>query len=247
MKINSGVGGQNQVEALHFQNELAGVYPCLLKYARRIAGYGADAEDLVHDAVERGLLRRHLFHDGRLEFWLGTILRNVFLDGCRRRQSWKRISVELAHLWDEGEKSDVVHDVIEPTKALPHDYDTDDVRQAVKSLTPRTRDVFALFVFERLSQREISRRLSLPISTVGTRLLRARRRLRAILESGASPVYASSKQRAGQVARREAGLKSLSAAPCALAPVSGTAASRSAEERRKSRCRAAPDQKGDAF
>src|SRR5207237_6233914 len=144
---------------LMFYDELADVYPKLLRYARRVVRNGADAEDLVHDAIERGLLRRHLFRDGRLDYWIITILRHLFFDSCRRRQSWRGISAELAHRRDA--EMDAEHGSIEPDAidgASPRSYGTDDVRRAMEHLAPGLREVFSLFVFERLPQREIARR-----------------------------------------------------------------------------------------
>ncbi|MEP6652542.1 MAG: sigma-70 family RNA polymerase sigma factor, partial [Myxococcales bacterium] len=55
---------------------------------------------------------------------------------------------------------------------------------ASQLLAPLYREVFTLFTFGKLSQRQIARRLSLSASTVATRLVRARHKLRALLESG---------------------------------------------------------------
>jgi len=172
-----------------FGEAVLGLYPRLLSYARRLAASAADAEDLVHDAIERGLVRRHLFRDGRLEGWMSAILRHIFLDRCRRRQTWRTIGVELAHLMAVGPGGDGPLDEVaildlRARSAGARCFGTDDVRRAMAHLSPKMKEVFFLFVFERLSQREISHRLGLPVSTVGTRLLRARRQLRLVLEAG---------------------------------------------------------------
>ena len=171
--------------AVQLRSSLTHLYPGLFRYARRIAGNTADAEDLVQDAMERALRRSALFVVGTPGPWLGTILRNAFLDACRHRQSWKRLApawrrlqLELAGQQDgAGAGAPLASD----------GYTTADVQRAVGLLAPGLRDVFCLFAFKRLSQREIGEQLSLRGSTVGTRLLRARRKLRQILEHGAGP------------------------------------------------------------
>jgi RNA polymerase sigma-70 factor (ECF subfamily) len=169
---------------------IVSIYPVLLSYARRLAGNGADAEDLVHDAIARGLLRRHLFRTGTPERWLATILRHLFFDACRRRRCWKAIHAEWRRVSLERE-SDTHRaprghgEAADPMASS--DYSLEDVRRAARDLNPPLRVVFQMFVFERISQREIARRLSLPPSTVGTRLLRARRQLRTLLTVGAAP------------------------------------------------------------
>jgi RNA polymerase sigma-70 factor, ECF subfamily len=173
-----------------FRRSLAQLYPSLLKYARRIARNTAAAEDLVHDAIERGLMRRALFPDGLPGRWINTVLRHLFLDGCRRNRRWKSIGPAWARLHMTQAGLDGWHEHAgESEPALASDaFSTDDVRLALGSLKPGLRDVFCLFVFQRLSQREIGRRLALPQSTVGTRLLRARRKLRQLLEDRAPQI-----------------------------------------------------------
>jgi len=57
----------------------------------------------------------------------------------------------------------------------------DQIRAAAEQLAPPFRDVFRLHVFERRSYAEIATQLAIPPLTVGTRLTRARQKLRAIL------------------------------------------------------------------
>jgi RNA polymerase sigma-70 factor (ECF subfamily) len=180
-----------------FRASVAALYPSLLGYARRIAGNTADAEDLVHDTIERGLRRRALFRDGVPGPWMATILRHLFLDGCRRNRRWRTIAPAWRHLHLAETGADVWHDGPDapPAPSAAEAFTTDDVRRAARTLKPGLRDAFCLFVFERLSTREIARRLSLPGSTVGTRVLRARRKLRQILESGALPTPAARTRR----------------------------------------------------
>jgi len=175
-------------ETDEFSRAIAALYPHLLRYARRIARNGADAEDLVHDAIERGLRRRALLRTGPPGPWMMTILRHLFLDGCRRDKRWRTIGpawrrMQLAEAEGDVWRSD---DPEHGTRPLASDgFTSDDIRRAARSLPATLRDVFHLFVFGCVPQREIGRRLALPVSTVGTRILRARRKLRDLLETGA--------------------------------------------------------------
>ena len=166
-----------------FRRCLAALYPGLLRYARRITGNSADAEDLVHDTMERGLRRRELFHDGMPGPWMATILRHLFLDGCRRHTRWKALAPAWRHLRLAEEDPCVWQELADepPAPSAVDSFSTEDVRRAARELKPGLRVVFSLFVFDRLSMREIGHRLSLPSSTVGTRLMRARRKLREAL------------------------------------------------------------------
>lgn len=167
------------VDAAAFEAALVSLYPRLLKCAERLSGNRADAQDLVQDAIERGLRRRSLFRTGGApDRWMITILRRLFFDRCR---SGRRLADT------HSASAAVAPGALEPP--LPprasEGYDAADLWRAVTRLEPAFREVYTLFAMDHLSQNEIGRRLSMPPSTVGTRLLRARQRLRAMLETSA--------------------------------------------------------------
>ena len=58
----------------------------------------------------------------------------------------------------------------------------------MERLEPEFREVFVLHAFERRSYRDIAAALGIPQNTVGTRLLRARRKLRVLLVGGPEEV-----------------------------------------------------------
>jgi len=181
--------GLAETDDVKFRKALAALYPTLVSYARRITRNPAEAEDLVHDAIERGLRRQDLFRAGVPGGWMATILRHLFLDRCRRARRWKKIAPAwrrirleeaMAYYFGSGAGFDPLL-LRRPSDA----FDAEDIQRAVPLLKPALRQVFCMFAFERLSQRDIGRQLCLPVSTVGTRLMRARRNLRKLLEGTA--------------------------------------------------------------
>ena len=62
-----------------------------------------------------------------------------------------------------------------------HELDLDTVRDHLHPLPPALAAPFRMFTVERASYRTIADRLGIPVATVGTRILRARQRLRARL------------------------------------------------------------------
>jgi len=104
--------------------------------------------------------------------WLLTILTNTFLDALRR---------------DKARPGEVALE-IEPPAPPPDDepapwaaIDTDDVRAAVAQLPDDVRDTYRLFALEGRDYATIAAALEIPKATVGTRILRARKRLRELL------------------------------------------------------------------
>jgi RNA polymerase sigma factor (sigma-70 family) len=62
-----------------------------------------------------------------------------------------------------------------------------DVRSALAEVSPDLRTTFEMREFERLPYRRIAEMTGVPTTTVGTRLMRARLQLRAILSRGLQP------------------------------------------------------------
>lgn len=141
--------------------------------ARRLcSGNSADADDLVHDTYERALRAWGRYVDsGNLRSWLCAILHNLFLDRCRKDKRAPR-SEHLDHV-----------EVAQVEPAPPPRWaqvSIDAVAEALSALGPEFRRVYELHAQGR-SYDEIAAELNIARATVGTRLVRARRRLKETL------------------------------------------------------------------
>lgn len=165
---------------MDFEEKLVAFYPQLMPLARRWCRNEADAHDLVQDAVERGLRCRALFRtDDAPDRWMSTILRHLFVDGCRSRR--RRAQLLAFARWPDFASASLADtDAPETWES----FTTDDVRRALLFVDAKSRDIFSLFEFENLDQREIARRLSISTRTVATRIFRTREKLRNILAAG---------------------------------------------------------------
>ena len=149
-------------------------YDPLLRFATRLAGDPGEAADLVQDTFERAL--RH--YDATASAanpraWLYMILRNAFVDRCRRRV--RTVSTDSFDLPDptyerEGDAA--------PRWAA---VSPDQFRAALEALPAEFRTVYRLHAIEGRAYREIAESLGIPENTVGTRLARARQKLKALL------------------------------------------------------------------
>ena len=151
-------------------------------YARRLCRESADADDLMQDALLAALRRdQPLPTADDVRAWLTTVIRRRFLDGCRRRATRRRWQAALAVTTPAAP---------EPAPPWWHELDLDTVRDHLHTLPPALAAPFRMFTVERASYRAIADRLGIPVATVGTRILRARQRLRtrlAALEAGRGP------------------------------------------------------------
>jgi RNA polymerase sigma-70 factor (ECF subfamily) len=142
----------------------------LLGVAFRLAKNGPDAADLMQATCLRALEKRHLFVQGSvtdLRNWLLKIMRNLHLDGLRRRASEVLV--------------DQFEDMPAPEPAPMPSWKMLDERalwSAIRQLAPGLREVYRLVAIERLPYVTISRRLRISITTVATRIHRARALLR---------------------------------------------------------------------
>jgi RNA polymerase sigma-70 factor (ECF subfamily) len=154
---------------------LADVEPALSRIAERMCGNAADARDLVQDTFERAT-KIGLPQDVRNPSgWLVTIMHNLFIDRCRaraRRPSHEPLVEQHANI------TQIDPDPPEPAWSL---VTVDDVRAALAELEPAYREVYELYTFEHWTYEKIAERLSIQRVTVGTRLNRARKKLREVL------------------------------------------------------------------
>ena len=132
-----------------------------------------DAEDLVQDTLERALRNLHQFRPGtNIRMWLFRIMFNLFVDRRRRR------SHECRN--DNVVPADLPAPEPETLEAWQQ-IDNDKVNASLADLEPHFRDVIQLHLVSH-TYREIGATLGIPPGTVGTRLLRARSKLRDMLE-----------------------------------------------------------------
>jgi len=145
----------------------------LFARAMRLARSHSDAWDLVQDTYERALRGQSTFQPGtNLRLWLMTIMHNLFLDKCRKQTREPRV-VAI----DEGDIPNPEAEVPEPWEGIT----TEQVHAAVADLEGPFREVYELRLISNCSYDEIADKLTIPRSTVGTRLLRARQKLKSRL------------------------------------------------------------------
>ena len=143
----------------------------LFARAMRLARSQSDAWDLVQDTYERALRGQATFQPGtNLRLWLMTIMYNLFLDRCRKQTREPR-----AIAIDEG---DIPNPEAVRARAVGDASPSEQVHAAVADLEGPFREVYELRLISNCSYDEIADKLTIPRSTVGTRLLRARQKLK---------------------------------------------------------------------
>ena len=156
-------------------------YDSLFRYAYRLTGSAADAEDLTQDTFSKALLRlSQLREPDKAKGWLFRILRNAYLHRVRDQKRHRTVSLES------------VGDLPESAPDPGMDVDPGKLQDVLNELDETFRTPLILFYFEDFSYRDIADQMDLPIGTVMSRLARAKSFLRNRLDpnsdrTGAGP------------------------------------------------------------
>lgn len=129
------------------------------------------AEDLVHETLVRALEKVDGLRDhDRFEVWVTRIMVNLYRDWHRRKSPVVGIDFDVAAPGDDPEQD------VERLHVVRR------IRNAVERLGDQQRQIIALVDIAEFSYAEAANILGVPIGTVMSRLCRARRSLRSMLE-----------------------------------------------------------------
>ena len=154
-------------------------YQALYRYAYRLGGSQAEAEDLTQETFCQAQRKLAQLRDwGRAKAWLFSILRNAYLHRLRATKQEHSVSLEGV-----GEVPDRL------PEPLP-DVDPAELQKALAELPETFRTPIILYYFEDFSYREIAEQMNVPLGTVMSRLARAKGYLRQRLfpAEAAAPV-----------------------------------------------------------
>ena len=148
------------------------IYYMMLKMVRT----EDDAEDLTIEAFGKAFNRLHQYsHSYAFSTWLFKIASNNAIDFIRKKRI-KVTSMDTAYTNDDGEtvgidirsaENDPEEETIQAEKIVL-------MREIVKKLKPRYRDLIEKRYFLELSYEEIAVEMDLPLGTVKAQLFRAR-------------------------------------------------------------------------
>ena len=160
-------------------------YTSLYRYAFRLSGRVAEAEDLTQEAFCQAQSKMHQLRDWeRARSWLFAILRNLYLHRVRASKTENLVSLDgLAEL---------PHRLTEP---LP-EIEPERLQEALNTLSEAYRTPIILYYFEDFSYRDIAEQMDVPIGTVMSRLARAKGYLRARLLKPATAYVAPEQEEA---------------------------------------------------
>ena len=176
--------------AADFEREVLPHMAALSRAARRMTHHQQGAEDLVQDTLERAYRYFGHFQPGtNIRAWLLRIMSNLHVSNCRRRAPAPRIvsvdvidDVSPSHqlAWAAPGGRDVEASAVDRLAE-------ESILARIDVLPPKLRAVARLAWVDGLAYQSVADTLSLPLGTVGSRLHRARSRLRRTLHPLVDP------------------------------------------------------------
>jgi RNA polymerase sigma factor (sigma-70 family) len=159
----------DRVEPLDIGQLVADHHQPLYRYAYRLSGSIADAEDLTQQVFLIAQQKIHQVRDAECQRgWLFTVLRNCYSKSFRGR---------LPTVGAEFDMDSV------PAAVVDRPVDTEQLQTALNALSDEFKIVVLMFYFEQRSYRDISALLEIPLGTVMSRLARGKSHLRRLLSN----------------------------------------------------------------
>ena len=153
------------------RTSLLNAIPHLRAFAISLTGKVDQADDLVQEAILRGLSHLDSFTPGTdLQAWLFTILRNLFYTSLRKR----RREVE--------DPDGVIAGMLSTAPEQHGRLDLNDLRTALGKLSVEQREALLLVGAEGMSYEEAAAICEVNIGTIKSRINRARTRLADLLD-----------------------------------------------------------------
>jgi len=170
--IERALNGDQSAYAKLMEMYRESIYYMMLKMIRK----EDDADDLTIEAFGKAFNRLHQYSPSyAFSTWLFKIASNNCIDFIRKKRI-KVTSMDSAYTNSNGENVsiDIESSERDPEEVVIHLEKVKTMREVVKTLKPRYRDLIEKRYFEELSYEEIAKEMDLPLGTVKAQLFRAR-------------------------------------------------------------------------
>ena len=147
------------------------------RYARKFLFGYEDAEDIVQQVFVKAFINIRSFDtDKKFSSWLYRIAHNEFINAIRKKKR------EPLPFFD----SDVIFPHLAAKESADKEMKEQELRQIIDKcldkIDPKYREPIVLYYFEELNYKEIANILRIPVSTVGIRILRAKKNLKSFCQ-----------------------------------------------------------------
>lgn len=153
----------------------------IFSYIYRWVGHWQTAEDLAQDVLVKAMhaLPRYR-HRGHFRAWLFTIARRELFMHLRRdrvRRLYRKFVRE-----NPEEQRRIAPEIACPSRLLEREEECARLRDCIQRLPSNERDVVLLRIYSELPFREIAEMLGCPLNSALTRMHKAQKRLKTMME-----------------------------------------------------------------
>jgi RNA polymerase sigma-70 factor (ECF subfamily) len=165
------------IHAFDFTGQLGELTGMLQSFAYKLTKNSDDAKDLFQETAYRAITNQEKFKVGtNLKAWLFTVMRNIFINGYRKKMKSNTIFDSTDNLYYLNAGSQTVGNSAESTMMM------NELQALIDNLEDGIRIPFLLHYYGYKYQ-EISEQLHLPLGTIKSRIFFARKELKAMIEA----------------------------------------------------------------
>ena len=187
--VQQAIKGDQQAYAALMERYRDSIYFLLLKMVNN----KDDADDLTIEAFGKAFKNLKQYTPNfAFSTWLFKIASNNCIDFIRRKKK-RTLSIDRRQESDDGMET-TIHlksDMLDPEEKFVKKQKIKLLRDIVKKLKPRYRELVELRYFQELSYEEIAQQLDIPLGTVKAQLFRAREFLQGILKNVEGKIWRS--------------------------------------------------------
>jgi RNA polymerase sigma-70 factor (ECF subfamily) len=153
-------------------------------FAFYILGDSDTAEDVLQQAIINAYLHFDSFRGVQFRSWLFKIVKNACYDELRRQKRHRTYSLESmeGESNHEPEWNHLTARPLSPEQVVERHESAQQIQAALGRMEETFRTVLVLIDIQEMDYQEVAQILGAPLGTVKSRLARARRQFRAILE-----------------------------------------------------------------
>lgn len=166
--INACISNEEWAQKKLYEDHYSMMYPVCLRYAND----EEEALDILHEGFIKVFRHISKYTIGTsLKAWIKRIMVNTAIDYYRKRSRRRTEDIDNAISLSSGDP-----DVVSSMSAT-------EILSALQQLSPGYRSVFNLYIIEGFSHREVAEKLNISESTSRSNLVKARQKLRKLLQS----------------------------------------------------------------
>ena len=156
--------GENPISDDNFEESVLALLPRLRRFAAGLARHPADGDDLCQATIVRALDKRDQWQPGtRLDSWMYTMMRNMWIDEQRARKRRGETFV-----------LDETGGLVGTSGGQEEAAALGDVDRALRFLPDEQREAVLLVMVEGYSYKEAAAIVGCPVGTLNSRLVRGR-------------------------------------------------------------------------